>query len=368
MTDEVQARFRAMLAVVEKRPRAERLLLRLREWLGAPYRILVSSRGAAKIIRQRDRISLPRQWIQQAWLLLRYQFEPRDYYQYRLYDSRNWKRRGRYISQRQNLRLLRGILGSKPLFWDKRDFSRDCAEFGLPAIPLLGEWRDGRLVSFVEDWPDEFYSKPALGYHGFGIRAWRKTPDVLAELRRFIEDHGGEGGAVIQPRILNHPDLSDLSNGRLCTLRITGCRMPDGGVEFMLPTLRMPIGQSAVDNFGQGNLVAPVDVHTGRLGVGCRRGEHGVIWPVEIHPDTGRSLKGVRIPCFHQALELCRSAHQAFPDPLMLGWDVAISEEGPVLVEGNYLFGSEAPQVAHDAPLGEPAYVACVSNLLRKAD
>jgi hypothetical protein len=45
---------------------------------------------------------------------------------------------------------------------------------------------------------------------------------------------------------------------------------------------------------------------------------------------------------------------------------VAISEHGPLLVEGNYLFGSEAPQVAHDAPLGQARYVACALHYVEQ--
>ena len=363
----IHAHFRRPLAALEKSSLRDRLLRRIKWGLGAPYRVLVSSREARAVVRRRDRVSILRQLLESCWVVARYEFEPRDYYQYRLYDPQNWARRGQYITQRQNLRLLRGVLGLGALFWDKRDFSRDCEAQGLPAIPLLAEWRDGRLVSFVEDWPDEFYSKPALGYHGFGVRAWKNGSEVRSELERFIVDHGGGEGAVIQPRVLNHPDLSGLSNGSLCTLRITGCKMPDGEIEFLLPTFRMPVGDSSVDNFGQGNLVAPVDVKTGRLGMGRRRDEEGVIWSVESHPDTGQSVVGARVPFFEEALALCRRAHQAFPDPPMLGWDVALSKEGPLLVEGNYLFGSEAPQIAHDSPLGEPRYITCMSSLLEGA-
>ena len=129
--------------------------------------------------------------------------------------------------------------------------------------------------------------------------------------------------------------------------------MPDGAIELLLPTFRMPQGASVVDNFQRGNLVAPVCLQTGCLGVARSRDAHGVISTVDVHPDSGERIEGTRVPFFSEARA-----------PL-IGWDVAITANGPILVEGNHMFGTEVSQVAHGSPLAQPAYVTSARHHLK---
>jgi len=316
--------------------------------------------AAGQVVKQRDQVSLTRQFLEQWWYSVRYGLAPRDYYEYRLHAPGNRRRVGLYVRQEHIVALLRPLTPG-PEIWDKGEFVRDCVRNGLPTIPVLAEWRDGRLVVLVDEWPREVYSKPATGYCGIGVRAWK---DARKELERFLAT---QGDAVVQPRVFNHPDLAGLSNGSLCTIRFNGCRTPAGGVELLLPALRMPVGESAVDNFHQGNLVAPVDLETGCVGLAVRRDGDGVVWPVERHPDTGQRIEGTLLPWIDQAVDLCRRAHEVFSDRPLVGWDVAISADGPLLVEGNHIFGSDVPQVAHDRPLGETVFLESILHHLETA-
>ena len=67
----------------------------------------------------------------------------------------------------------------------------------------------------------------------------------------------------------------------------------------------------------------------------------------ERHPVTGTEIMGFQIPLFDQALELCRTASRRVEAHLKyIGWDVAITPDGPVLVEGNNLPGYDMCQNA----------------------
>ena len=334
---------------------------------GALRRLCRGLKEAGPVIRRRDLISLRRQFCEQAWIYARYDFESRDYYQYRLYESAQRSQVDSYLSIRQNGRLLRSLLFPDLMVWDKIDFARSCAAHDLPAIPSLAEWRDGTLTSLVDEWPESFYSKPARSMHGSGagVRSWQGGSAVVPELERHLRDHDTGQGAVVQPRIFTHPDLMPLTNGCLATLRITGCRMPDGAIELLLPTFRMPQGASVVDNFQKGNLVAPVCLQTGCLGVARSRDAHAVISTVDVHPESGERIEGTRVPFFSEALATCRRAHQLICRPPLIGWDVAITADGPVLVEGNHMFGTEVAQVAHGSPIAQPAYVTSARHHLK---
>ena len=334
---------------------------------GSLRRICRGLKEAGPVIRRRERVSLRRQFCEQLWFYARYDFESRDYYQYRLYESAQRSQIDAYLNMRQNGQLLRSLLFPDLMVWDKIDFARSCAEHDLPAIPLLAEWRDGTLTSLVDEWPESFYSKPARSMHGSGagVRSWQGGSAVIPELERHLRVHATGQDALIQPRIFTHPDLMPLTNGCLATLRITGCRMPDGSIELLLPTFRMPQGGSVVDNFQKGNLVAPVCLQTGCLGVARSRDACAVISTVDVHPDSEQRIEGTRVPFFSEALATCRRAHQLIGRAPLIGWDVAITAHGPVLVEGNHMFGTEVSQIAHGSPLAQPAYVTSARHHLK---
>jgi hypothetical protein len=76
----------------------------------------------------------------------------------------------------------------------------------------------------------------------------------------------------------------------------------------------------------------------------------------ERHPDTGGRLAGFRLPHWSEALALCLKAHASFSAYAYVGWDVAFTDDGPVLVEGNLRWGVESMQRAHYRPLGETLF------------
>ncbi len=53
------------------------------------------------------------------------------------------------------------------------------------------------------------------------------------------------------------------------------------------------------------------------------------------HPDTGVALGDFKIPFFHDAIEMIRNLHLFFYGVKSIGWDIAITERGPVFIEGN---------------------------------
>ena len=58
------------------------------------------------------------------------------------------------------------------------------------------------------------------------------------------------------------------------------------------------------------------------------------------HPDTGVRFEGHAVPFYEEAVALCRRAHLALvPDLFLIGWDVAITPRGPLILEPNLFPG-----------------------------
>jgi hypothetical protein len=56
---------------------------------------------------------------------------------------------------------------------------------------------------------------------------------------------------------------------------------------------------------------------------------------VRHHPTTGAPIRGKRLPCWDEVKQLAVRAHGAFRPRVLIGWDIAITNEGPVIIEGN---------------------------------
>ena len=53
------------------------------------------------------------------------------------------------------------------------------------------------------------------------------------------------------------------------------------------------------------------------------------------HPQTGVRFSGFQIPYFHDAVDLATRLHRYFYGVHSIGWDIAIRETGPMIIEGN---------------------------------
>jgi hypothetical protein len=55
----------------------------------------------------------------------------------------------------------------------------------------------------------------------------------------------------------------------------------------------------------------------------------------DVHPVSGVRFKDRILPDWQAVLDLACQAHSAFPARIMVGWDVAMLKDGPIIIEGN---------------------------------
>ena len=89
---------------------------------------------------------------------------------------------------------------------------------------------------------------------------------------------------------------------------------------------------------------------TGGVGIGITDDGHlmkngmGHHFLVTKHPVTGFVFEGYQLPYWKEVKELVTNAHLLLPEITTIGWDVAITPDGPVLVEGNDNWEITGPQ------------------------
>ena len=153
---------------------------------------------------------------------------------------------------------------------------------------------------------------------------------------------------------------------------VAGLRSSDAFVhrraQILLALYRMPTGSSPVDNFSRGCLAAPIDLATGRLGRAVRKDLRLLPVATDRHPDTRARIEGFQLPWWPEAVSLALSAHAAvhWDGIPAVGWDIALLDDGPVLIEGNNLPCSTGTQMITGIPFGNTAFVACLNAHMRE--
>ncbi len=133
--------------------------------------------------------------------------------------------------------------------------------------------------------------------------------------------------------VMQHPEMMALSPSGLNTIRIL-TQLNNGNVDFLGARLRVSVN-SPVDNMAAGNLAAFIDMETGVV-------EGSAVYSditkedMKAHPVTGKAITGFKIPYWDEALALARKAALYLPENRSVGWDIAITEDGPELIEGNH--------------------------------
>jgi hypothetical protein len=68
---------------------------------------------------------------------------------------------------------------------------------------------------------------------------------------------------------------------------------------------------------------------------------------MEKHPQTNTVFKDYQLPCYKESIEMVKSLHQLFQNFFMIGWDIGITPEGPIVIEGNNITNLHPYQVLY---------------------
>ena len=72
----------------------------------------------------------------------------------------------------------------------------------------------------------------------------------------------------------------------------------------------------------------------------------------EKHLVTGKQIEGRILEEWPAVRDLAIRAHAAFLHRVLIGWDLALTDKGPVVLEGNTNLDVMFLQRVHDAPIG----------------
>lgn len=164
-------------------------------------------------------------------------------------------------------------------------------------------------------------------------------------------------GYLFQEVVKQHAHLNALNVSCLNTLRMDTFIDKDGSTEIISAYFKTNIKNSYIDNETKGGCEVPVDLATGRLGkYGHLTLKYNGLHIPTMHPVTKVEFENYQIPFFAEAKELVLKVARLVPNLRLMGWDVAISEKGPVLIEGNSDYNISASDLAYQGYKSNPVF------------
>jgi hypothetical protein len=312
---------------------------------------------AGDATRARSGKSRARQALEMMWLRAR-GFSPDDYYTLRLYDEPPTAAAGPL--RRREFSQLRYRLN--PQQAEVVPFNKWVSALYLETlgvrVPVChglyhrsrGILRNGQRLSCAGELalllarlPGGAAIKPLDASHGRGVMvivafdAARGIVTRANDAEQSLEElaatlDASDQGWVVQERIVQHPALAALHRQSVNTVRLVTLCGEDGIPQALGAVLRIGTGDAEIDNTTGGGLVATVELGTGRCRTAISRyrvSEHA------IHPQSGVRIEGFEVPHWARVQSDAVRAHGFVPFPRTLGWDIAIEERGPVILEVN---------------------------------
>lgn len=334
--------------------------------------------------------SRPAQFFQQLWLAWFHGISPTMYYEMGIAAS-TVKHPPTAWLQAGHAGLLSRVFRKEkrlPELNDKAMFHRLMLDRQVPVAPTLGivgaaeghgDSTRAELLSRIAK-ENELFIKPVRGRGGVGARVllrnsqgkWMvcSTLDAeIAEVDGFTDDElvetlaksAGNDGWMVQQRVRNHPLIAKVCGGGLASVRVFS-GLGDNGTCSLGALMCFPALNAIVS---QGGWNSAIELENGVMGKVFRSALDQMMFAE--HPETAVPVDGVRVPFWEELLKLVWSAHMVLDEYAFLGWDIAVTPQGPVVLEANGNYGTGAMQKPTRSPLIDDRFLSVFEYWIRKS-
>lgn len=263
---------------------------------------------------------------------LKYGVNPKEYY-YFDFGNKTPEQKKTFFTRKMFRQFLKR--NNNPAFVqilnDKYIFSKTFSEFlGRKVVRSNSFLKNSELEYLFED-AEKIVYKPYDGSGGNGIKVIKKSD--YPDLSKLAEELRSMPEAVLEQYIPQHEEISKAYPYGVNCLRIATLYR-DGKCNFLGGLFTLGINKGEVVNALQHSVFGLINMETGEVYTDLCDYSDNLF---SKHPDTGFVAKGYKIPFWKELLEMVEKASAVVPQVGYVGWDVAISETGPVLIEGNSL-------------------------------
>ena len=265
------------------------------------------------------------------------------YYDYLMFGFYNMtgRQRDTYLTRVRNKKVI--DMMNDPAYSDEFD---DKLRFNQRFASYLGRKTLNGEIATLEQFTDFIAGQEAIfakinhGDCGRGVnKLYVRDYETPAAMLQYIRDNHL---VVLEHALPQHPDMARLHPSSVNTMRIL-TDLVDGQVHIAYITVKMGRGGGVCDNSGQGGVLCRVDPETGRI-ISPATDDYFNVY--DKHPDTGIPFVGYQLPMVPQAIAFAKQAAREIPQVGHVGWDMAITPDGPAIIEGNDFPGTDLCQLA----------------------
>lgn len=263
----------------------------------------------------------------------RYKTTPQEYFLFKL-EGKSRNERQRYLSDHMIMKLVANKSGrkihdvelnDKYSFYliNKSYFRREAIYFD--SSTTFDTFRQYTLSS------RKFIAKPNSAALGHGVEIF--TVETAKDAEAFFKCLKRKGADyILEDIIIQDPNMAVWNSSSVNTIRINSFLNNDK-FNAAFPFIRTGRKGSIVDNGGQGGIFASIDIHTGEI---CTDGMDEKGNTYKGHPDSKVIYRGWQIPKWKELLQLTEQIHRNMPKHRYVSWDFAFTNDGWVLIEGNW--------------------------------
>lgn len=274
--------------------------------------------------------------IDMVYCGMRFKAGYNDYREFEFYLINN-RKRATYLTRCLNNSIVKKYNDKDnfALFDDKAAFFKEYSRY------IGRDWIDLRECEFkeFEEFTKKFNEivvKPFDGQCGEGVEKIKIEADT--DIPSLYKTLMKNDQLLVEEYIHQHPEMARLNPSAVNSLRMfTFYR---NGESYLLQTILKIGNKGSVDNFYNGGMYTFAD-ENGVVNIPAIDRDDNVY---SVHPITGTEIIGFKIPMIEEAENLVLEAAKEHPEEGYVGWDVAISVQGPLIIEGNVYPGIFQPR------------------------
>ena len=182
------------------------------------------------------------------------------------------------------------------------------------------------------------FCKPTSGTHGDSMEKI-----VISEFKGDLYDYlYNKNLILVEEVVIQCEEMNKLYPYAINTVRIITVHKYDGEVLVVAAYQRIGNHGYIVDNYNGGGMVVPINEKTGIIEYPAVDKRKQIYYK---HPMTDTPIVGFKVPKFSSAVNLAKKAAKVIDEIRYVGWDIAITDKGPVIIEGNEYPGHDIYQL-----------------------
>lgn len=286
-------------------------------------------------------------YVEIAWCYFAYGFMPDEFIFFDLKDKTCNEINSYWSDRDQNDLVYRlNDIIDMDILLDKYKTYKKFKKYYCREAILIRNYSDKKIFDNFCNKYKKFVQKQVEMSRGNSVKLVTINEKNKDSIFQYLVKHG----PYILEEVIEASDTNNVLNpSSINTVRCETINL-NGEVSILFTFMRVGQGGTFVDNGGQGGILIGINKENGCLetdGID----EKGKIYYK--HPETGVIFRNFQLPEWSNLLEMVREMARSLPTVRLIGWDMAYSKQGWVLVEGNNGGQAIGPQLVYNKGIRE---------------